>query len=407
MPPTHPGDLVNRYGARLAAPCHLKLDTPGARPDPTDLLAPLYARPLELCSGEGVREVKVFISWSGDESKALATLLRDWLPMVLAPVDPFVSEEDVAKGTRWAAEISSRLEECSYGLICITPDNGSRPWLTFEAGALSKSVKDRVSPVLLGVRKTDLTGPLTMFQATSLDAEDVLRLLKSLNEASGDASIPEDRLIKLFEALWPSLLKDITQLQTTVAARSRGGTAGEGETKPRSEVDLLEELVVRVREQSRLLSSPDELLPPGYLRLAVGSASTRPSTRVLRQLFEAYVGLRDRVLTLVKNAEHSDDHRAVLNALDELAAPISFLTRDLPVGTIRSSVGRRRVSSGAAAVFQAQMAELGVCVHELDLDRGRVLITTPAGFSDQAKLLIAAESSGLELEIFGSGGEDR
>ena len=32
----------------------------------------------------------VFISWSGERSKALAVALRDWLPLVLHYVEPWV-----------------------------------------------------------------------------------------------------------------------------------------------------------------------------------------------------------------------------------------------------------------------------------------------------------------------------
>lgn len=38
-------------------------------------------------------ELKVFISWSGDRSKEMAKALRDWLPMALNYVEPFVSDK--------------------------------------------------------------------------------------------------------------------------------------------------------------------------------------------------------------------------------------------------------------------------------------------------------------------------
>jgi hypothetical protein len=42
--------------------------------------------------------VKVFLSWSGDRSKGVALALSGWIPRVLHKVQPFMSEEHIAKG---------------------------------------------------------------------------------------------------------------------------------------------------------------------------------------------------------------------------------------------------------------------------------------------------------------------
>jgi hypothetical protein len=84
--------------------------------------------------------MKVFISWSGERSRAVAEALREWLPNVIQTVNLWVSLADIEKGARWSTDITAQLEECSVGLICLTPENLSAPWLLFEAGALSKMV---------------------------------------------------------------------------------------------------------------------------------------------------------------------------------------------------------------------------------------------------------------------------
>jgi hypothetical protein len=84
--------------------------------------------------------MKVFISWSGERSQALAQALRDWLPLVLHYVEPWLSQSDIEPGERWASEVSKELEVSNFGIICVTKENTESPWILFEAGALAKSL---------------------------------------------------------------------------------------------------------------------------------------------------------------------------------------------------------------------------------------------------------------------------
>jgi hypothetical protein len=109
--------------------------------------------------------MKVFISWSGNLSKSLAEILRQWLPAVIQAIKPYYTPDDITKGARWTTEISKELEESSIGILCLTRDNLEAPWIMFEAGALSKKMdKSKVCPILFGVESTDIQGPLIQFQ---------------------------------------------------------------------------------------------------------------------------------------------------------------------------------------------------------------------------------------------------
>ncbi|WP_063608410.1 TIR domain-containing protein [Shouchella clausii] len=88
--------------------------------------------------------MKVFLSWSGSESEQLAKIFKDWLPNVLQYVEPYMSSQDINLGERWNNNISASLEDSTFGLIFVTPNNINAPWLNYEAGALSKTFDSRV-----------------------------------------------------------------------------------------------------------------------------------------------------------------------------------------------------------------------------------------------------------------------
>lgn len=64
--------------------------------------------------------MEIFISWSGPRSKAFALELKDWLKMCIQAVNPWMSAHDIEKGKRWGEEISSKLTNVSFGIICCT-----------------------------------------------------------------------------------------------------------------------------------------------------------------------------------------------------------------------------------------------------------------------------------------------
>ena len=125
--------------------------------------------------------MKVFISWSGVTSHNVAMVLRDYFPIVIQSIEPYVSSEDIDKGARWNNEISKELEQCQFGILCITKDNREAPWLLFEAGALAKNIDiSRVTPFLFGVEDEDLPPPLRQFQTTKYIEGDVKKMIHSL-----------------------------------------------------------------------------------------------------------------------------------------------------------------------------------------------------------------------------------
>lgn len=148
--------------------------------------------------------MKVFISWSGQLSHQVATLLRDWLPNVLQAVEPWLSSQDIAPGASWYEAVSRQLAAVEVGIICLTSENANSKWLNFEAGAISKSQRAaRVCIFAVDLAPQDVDGPLSQFQVVRPTREDLFRLVQSLNSALGESAMPEERVQRSFQVWWP------------------------------------------------------------------------------------------------------------------------------------------------------------------------------------------------------------
>ncbi|CAM2185812.1 TIR domain-containing protein [Burkholderia orbicola] len=157
--------------------------------------------------------MKVFISWSGTQSKKLGEAIRDWLPGVIQSVTPYFTPADIEKGTRWSAEIAKELEGSQIGIICVTRDNLHSDWILFEAGALSKSLaQSHVCPILFGITNTDLAGPLKQFQTTQFEKSDFHKLISIINSHLSENKLPPKTLDVVFEKWWPDLEVKINEI---------------------------------------------------------------------------------------------------------------------------------------------------------------------------------------------------
>lgn len=154
------------------------------------------------------KSYNVFISWSGNRSKHAAEALREWLPLVLQAAKPWMSARDVDKGALGLPEVIRALNGIKVGISCLTPENLTAPWILYEAGALTKTLDNRTrlcTFLLQDLRPEDVNPPLGMFQATRAEKWETRSLLSSINNAISDDPVPEDRLDRLFEAMWPQL----------------------------------------------------------------------------------------------------------------------------------------------------------------------------------------------------------
>lgn len=183
--------------------------------------------------------MKVFVSWSGETSKAIAEILRGWLPSVIQAIKPYYSPDDITKGSRWSTEISKELEECKLGLLCLTADNLEAPWIMFEAGALSKSLSAaRVCPLLFGIEPSDIKGPLVQFQAAPFAKDEMKKAIRMMNQELGTVALTSDVLDSVFDMWWPKLEEKIKKVLDGQHPKKQ---------TVRTERDILEEILARVR----------------------------------------------------------------------------------------------------------------------------------------------------------------
>jgi hypothetical protein len=128
--------------------------------------------------------MKTFISWSGKKSKKAANALQNWLPKVIQAADPWMSTKNIGAGKNSLEEISKALKQARCGVLCITEDNMTNPWIIYEAGALHNN-EIRVCPYVidLNIERGKLPSPLRQMNAEMADLDGTEKLVIAINEA--------------------------------------------------------------------------------------------------------------------------------------------------------------------------------------------------------------------------------
>jgi hypothetical protein len=242
--------------------------------------------------------VKIFLSWSGPQSRAVAEALNDWLPRVIQAVRVFFSP-DIEKGAKWSGEMDEALEGTSFGIVCLTPQNLKSEWIHYEAGALSKLREARVWTFLLDLTPGDVGQPLGRFQHTVAERDDVRRLVRTINgqlAAAGATPLVERLLDEIFEDSWPRMEARLQEARVMAVQEEIGAPVI---PEVRGERAMLEEMLELLRDQQRRLGdlesrvftphepteSPNNLndersLRTAVLQFAVRLAHRTPSLRL-------------------------------------------------------------------------------------------------------------------------------
>lgn len=184
--------------------------------------------------------MSVFISWSGNRSKAIAELLDEWLQCVLQTIDPWISTQDISKGTLWNNEINNQLKGINTGIICLTRENKNSPWILFETGALAKGISsNRVCTFLIDLQTQDISDPLAQFNHTLPTKDDMFKLLITLNEGL-EKPLKEKILKGVFETYWGQFEQKFNRILQDTQEQA-------AEIPETSDKDILTEILSSVR----------------------------------------------------------------------------------------------------------------------------------------------------------------
>jgi TIR domain len=165
--------------------------------------------------------MNIFLSWSGEASHRVAVALHQWLPYMIHSIRPFISSADISTGENWSDALSEEIKNAQHGVICVTPYNVYKPWMNFEAGALTRVIdRASVTPFLFRIRQSSLTGPLAQFQSADSSRDGVFGLIRSINGRL-DGVIDPEVLQRNFDYWWTFLEADLKQIPPTSAGETR------------------------------------------------------------------------------------------------------------------------------------------------------------------------------------------
>ena len=106
------------------------------------------------------------------------------------------------------AVLHAELEDTSYGIVFLTPENLKSPWLLFEAGALSGKKDAKVCVFLFDLEWSTVEKPLSEFHHTENNRDHIEKLVRDINnrvKKIGETGLEDKKLDQAFEQWWSKL----------------------------------------------------------------------------------------------------------------------------------------------------------------------------------------------------------
>lgn len=163
-----------------------------------------------------IKQNKIFISWSGVNSKEIAREIKCVLENTVFSgkgLTCFVSDVDIASGADWWNKIKGELMTCKLGILCVTKENVKAPWVYFEAGAMvARNVL--TIPLLVNCNVSSLEGsPLKGKQCVDFhDQRKFIKMIEEINKLMSLLDLTSDQIELIAKAGYEQLRTNLSHV---------------------------------------------------------------------------------------------------------------------------------------------------------------------------------------------------
>lgn len=209
----------------------------------------------------------------------------------------------------------------------MTRDNLHSDWILFEAGAISKRFeKGRICSILFGISTTDLPAPLSQFQATPFNQDEIRKLMQTINETLKPNGLTELAFDNTFQKWWPELDRDVQNILTIHKQLPKEPS--------KSVPDMIEEILELSRLISRQSATPPLVVSQAaiksiletYLETYNSIKSRAGSEDVMKQL----ATMKNAVLYFAKFGKQPNDFDLIANTIQHLTFKCDEEHGDIP-----------------------------------------------------------------------------
>jgi len=210
-----------------------------------------------IAMGQDNEGIRLFLSWSGNRSKELASIFKKYITDLFPDSDIYYSGDEIRGGEKWRTNIESGLNNRNFSIIFLTESNLQSKWIYFEAGALSKSLPTtKIQPFLYGLKVGSISEPLSSYQARELDRNSILQTLYDINSLNIHP-VSQDILDRNFNRLWSEMEEDLKRVSEIDDDHE---DAEINDSPILNQGEQVSEILRLLRQN--LKSEPDTIVPP-------------------------------------------------------------------------------------------------------------------------------------------------
>lgn len=134
---------------------------------------------------------KIFLSWSGDKSKACAELFLRFLSKCVEKQFVFFSQRNLRGGDEWRQRLSEELQQSLIVIAFLTKENiNDSSWITSETASVYFANEDtKIFPILIDLKESEIptnspwnNGPFALIQFTALETYSLINMLRDIQE---------------------------------------------------------------------------------------------------------------------------------------------------------------------------------------------------------------------------------